>query len=307
MQIKRKNIFKQYKWLKEKNKFFIISADYDGLICAAFLHHHLNWKLSGYYDYNSIWLSEDALKNKKDLIWVDLNILPSSGKSIGSQIVTLNNNPIGLKTSCNPNIINNINSTNFNMKFPFSTLLFLMWLHKINYSREDIGKLLILNSDNSWMKIQKYSKNIDSWINILSDFNWEDFKKNINTIDYENKIDQYLYPKLINIGAVSGYSKLTSKYLNIRSRECKFNPDWDSDIILKLFNLFAENLKWTPPKLPEIIKRIEGRKLSINTDQIKKIGLDKFFKKYKVFSYAITSPKILKYTIFNKYDNAKSE
>ena len=307
MQIKRKNIFKQYKWLKEKNKFFIISADYDGLICASFLHHHLNWKLSGYYDYNSIWLSEDALKNKKDLIWVDLNILPSSGKSIGSQIVTLNNNPIGLKTSCNPNIINNINSTNFNMKFPFSTLLFLMWLHKINYRREDIGKLLILNSDNSWMKIQKYSKNIDSWTNILSDFNWEDFKKNINTIDYENKIDQYLYPKLINIGAVSGYSKLTSKYLNIRSRECKFNPDWDSDIILKLFNLFAENLKWTPPKLPEIIKRIEGRKLSINIDQIKKIGLDKFFKKYKVFSYAITSPKILKYTIFNKYDNAKSE
>ena len=89
MQIKRKNIFKQYKWLKEKNKFFIISADYDGLICAAFLHHHLNWKLSGYYDYNSIWLSNDALKNKKDLIWVDLNILPSSGKSIGSQIVFL--------------------------------------------------------------------------------------------------------------------------------------------------------------------------------------------------------------------------
>ena len=307
MQIKRKNIFKQYKWLKEKNKFFIISADYDGLICASFLHHHLNWKLSGYYDYNSIWLSEDALKNKKDLIWVDLNILPSSGKSIGSQIVTLNKNPIGLKTSCNPNIINNINSANFNMKFPFSTLLFLMWLHKINYSKEDIGKLLILNSDNSWMKIQKYSKNIDSWTNILSDFNWEDFKKNINTIDYENKIDQYLYPKLINIGAVSGYSKLTSKYLNIRSRECKFNPDWDSDIILKLFNLFAENLKWTPPKLPEIIKRIEGKKLAINIDQIKKIGLDKFLKKYKVFSYAITSPKILKYTIFNKYDNAKSE
>ena len=307
MQIKRKNIFKQYKWLKEKNKFFIISADYDGLICASFLHHHLNWKLSGYYDYNSIWLSEDALKNKKDLIWVDLNILPSSGKSIGSQIVTLNNNPIGLKTSCNPNIINNINSTNFNMKFPFSTLLFLMWLHKINYRREDIGKLLILNSDNSWMKIQKYSKNIDSWINILSNFNWEDFKKNINTIDYENKIDQYLYPKLINIGAVSGYSKLTSKYLNIRSRECKFNPDWDSDVILKLFNLFAENLKWTPPKLPEIIKRIEGKKLAINIDQIEKIGLDKFLKRYKVFSYAITSPKILKYTIFNKYDNAKSE
>lgn len=306
MQIKRKNIFKQYKWLKEKNKFFIISADYDGLICAAFLHHHLNWKLSGYYDYNSIWLTDDALKNKKDLIWVDLNILPSSGKSIGSQIVTLNEQPLGLKTSCNPNLINNIDSKKFTEKFPFSTLLFLMWLHDINYNKEDIGKLLILHSDNSWMKIQKYSKNINNWIDILNDFNWENFKSNINTIEYENKIDQYLYPKLINIGAVSGYSKLISKYLNIRSRECKFNPDWDNDIILKLFNLFAENLSWTPPKLPQITKRIEGKKNTIDITEVNKIGLNSFCKKYKVFSYAITSPKILKYTIFNKYSNVKS-
>ena len=306
MQIKRKNILKQYKWLKEKNKFFIISADYDGLICAAFLHHHLNWQLCGYYDYNSIWLSNNALKNKKKLIWVDLNILPSSGKSIGSQIVSLNNNPIGLKTSCNPNIINNINLNKFNMKFPFSTLLFLMWLHKINYIKQDIGKLLILNSDNSWMKIQKYKNNIDTWINILTDFNWDNIKKNIDTIDYETKVDQFLYPKLIHIGAVSGYSKLTSKYLKIKSRECKFNPDWDSDVILKLCNLFAENLNWTPPKLPKIIKRIEGEKYSKNINDINKIGLNKFFKSHKVFSYAITSPKILKYTIFNKYNNAKS-
>ena len=108
MQIKRKIIFKQYKWLKEKKKFFIISADYDGLICAAFLHHHLNWQLSGYYDYNSIWLSNNALKNKKDLIWVDLNILPSSGKSIGSQIVSLNN-----KLSCETILILSLKENTF--------------------------------------------------------------------------------------------------------------------------------------------------------------------------------------------------
>ena len=192
------------------------------------------------------------------------------------------------------------------MKFPFSTLLFLMWLHKINYIKQDIGKLLILHSDNSWMKIQKYKNNIDTWINILTDFNWDNIKKNIDTIDYETKVDQFLYPKLIHIGAVSGYSKLTSKYLKIKSRECKFNPDWDSDVILKLCNLFAENLNWTPPKLPKIIKRIEGEKYSKNINDINKIGLNKFFKSHKVFSYAITSPKILKYTIFNKYNNGKS-
>ena len=74
MQINRKNIFKKYKWLKEKKRPFIISSDYDGLICASFLSHYLDWQLVGYYDYNSIWLSEDAQKLKKKIIWVDLNI-----------------------------------------------------------------------------------------------------------------------------------------------------------------------------------------------------------------------------------------
>ena len=37
MIINRNNIFNKFKWLKDKNRPFIISADYDGLVCAAFL------------------------------------------------------------------------------------------------------------------------------------------------------------------------------------------------------------------------------------------------------------------------------
>ena len=40
---------------------------------------------------------------------------------------------------------------------------------------------------------------------------------------------------MISIGAVSGFSKLASKYLKIKSRECKFNPDWDEDSIMDWF------------------------------------------------------------------------
>ena len=56
----QKDIFQQYPWLKEKNHKFIISADYDGLICAAFLHHYLDWSLEGYYDFKNIWISENS-------------------------------------------------------------------------------------------------------------------------------------------------------------------------------------------------------------------------------------------------------
>ena len=58
----------------------IISADYDGLICASFLHHYLGWTLVGYYNMENIWISQKGLDNKKELIWVDLNILPKQGK-----------------------------------------------------------------------------------------------------------------------------------------------------------------------------------------------------------------------------------
>lgn len=306
MQIMRKNIFKRYKWLKEKKLHFIISADYDGAICASFLNHHLNWQLSGYYDYNSIWLSEEAIINKNKLIWVDLNILPSSGKSLGGQVVYLGDQiPEGFKTSCNANILSKINEDSFSKKFPFSTLLFLMWLHDIQYKKNDIGKFLILNSDNTWMKIQKYSDNVKSWTNILDEYNWDSLLKGIDTIDYELKIDQFLYPTLINIGATTGFSKLTSKHLKIKSRECKFNPDWDGDVILKLFNLFAQNLGWTPPKIPKIKKRVEGKKYKYPLNHVQAIGLNKFVKENNVFSYAITNPKNFSYTVFKKFKNGQ--
>ena len=72
MVLNRIELLEKFKWLKEKNHSMIISADYDGLICASFLHHHLNWKLEGYYDLKNIWISKEGLKKKKDLIWVDL-------------------------------------------------------------------------------------------------------------------------------------------------------------------------------------------------------------------------------------------
>ena len=50
MILNRPYIFKKYQWLKNKKNKFIISADFDGLICASFLHHYLNWELVGYYN-----------------------------------------------------------------------------------------------------------------------------------------------------------------------------------------------------------------------------------------------------------------
>jgi len=76
------------------------------------------------------------------------------------------------------------------------------------------------------------------------------------------------------------------------------NPDWDEDIIMNLFTLFGNHLKWTPPRLPHIIKRIDGERTKTALSNVKKMGLTPFLKENKVFSYAISSPRIFNFTSF---------
>ena len=93
-------------------------------------------------------------------------------------------------------------------------------------------------------------------------------------------------------------SKLKSHHLKIQSLQYQFNPDWDEDVILNLFDFFAQHLFWSPPALPKIIRKINGKKYSIAIEDVRKNGLNHFIKNNKVFSYAITSSKTIKYTIF---------
>ena len=295
----QKDIFKKFPWLKEKNQKFIISADYDGLICAAFLNHYLNWKLEGYYDFENIWISQDGIENKSDLIWVDLNILPSQGRAIGGHIITLDGIvPRGFKTSCNPNIIAGISAKNFEKKFPFSTILFLFWLHKIMVPYENFEKSILLHADAVWLKMQKYEKNSKNWANMLPDFDWEYLIYFANSKLIEELVDQKLYPTLAHLGAVSGKSKLKSKHRKIHSKEFKFNPDWDEDVILALLDLFAIQFKWTPPTIPKIEKCINGVQNKISLSSVKKLGIQKILREHRIFSYAIPSPKFFNFTSF---------
>ena len=299
MVFNRKDLFKQFPWLKEKNRPMIISADYDGLICASFLHHYLNWDIVGYYNLETIWISEKGILEKPNLVWVDLNILPKQGKAIGGHIISLSNDiPIGFDTSCNPNIIAQVTAQNFTNKFPFSTLIYLLWLHDINIKNDLLARQLILHSDSSWLKIQNYPENSNKWKKIMKKYNWELLFDKIDSKAFEKQIDEMLYPMLELMKAVSKKSKLKSKFLNIKSTQYQFNPDWDEDIILKLLNLFAINLEWTPPKIPKIIKSVTGNRKKVPLALIKQAGLINFLKKNKVFSYAIPSPRVFNFTSF---------
>ena len=295
------NIIKSYPWLIKKELPMIISSNYDGLISASLLYHYFGWNLVGYYNHESLWISDEAIKRKKEVIWVDLNILPKQGKAIGGQIVSVDGYiPNGFETSCNPNILNGLTSENFTSKFPFSTLIFLMWLHNIEIPKNDISKLLILNSDASWLKWQHYSENCKKWITMLSNYDWKSLFKDVDNKNFDKKIDQILYPELLSISKLKKYGKLSSKYLNLKNREFLINPDWDDDLIHHFFNLISTHMNWSNPQVPHIINRIDGQKNTISLKEVKKIGLNQFLDQKNIFSYAITSPQKFSYTSFGK-------
>jgi len=301
MILNRNDIIKQYPWINERNQKFIISADYNGLICASFLSHILNWELVGYYDLESLWICEEDVVNYEEIIWVDLNILPKLGRAIGGHIVSLDNQtPRGFDTSCNPNLLMNLTSSNFKNKFPFSTLIFLLWLHNYQIKKTLFSRLLVLHSDDTWLKCQEYNENMNDWTKTLTDFNWRWLLQKVDKLMFEQRIDQILYPELNNIGAISTFGKLHSKKLNITSKQFQFNPDWDENIILNLFNLFGNELGWTPPQLPQINKCLIGKRNKKKITKIKEYGLSNFLLDNAVFSYAIPSPKIFNYTTFKK-------
>ena len=301
MEIKRIEIIKLFPWLMKKNCQYIISSSYDGLICASFLNHFLNWELVGYYDFQHLWLSNKAKQSKKQIIWVDLNILPIEGRAIGGHIVGYNNEiPKGFDTSCNPNILVKLSSNDFKYKYPFSTIIFLMWLHNKNCFDTDNAKFAILNADDVWLKYQKYMSNCNLWKKSLTDYDWEHLFNNVEKKTFEKKIAQTYYPFFESQGIFTQSGKLKSKHYNISSKQIWFNPDWDEDIILNLIDYFGRTLEWTPPTLPSIDSRIDGIKNKIELCYIKEKGINHFIKKNKIFSYAITSNKILSYTIFKK-------
>ena len=299
MIINRKELLSRFPWLQEKNLSMVVSADYDGLICAAFLHHYLNWKLEGYYDLSNIWISNKGIQEKKNIIWVDLNILPRQGRAIGGHIISLSKEiPRGFQTSCNPNILAKITAREFQSKFPFSTLIYLLWIHQVEIKKDLLARLFVLHSDASWLKYQHYSENCRNWQSILPDYNWDWLFQRINTKIFEKRVDTELYPLLLQIQAINGKSKLKSQHLNIQSCQYQFNPDWDEDVVLQLFKLFGKSLGWTPPEIPNIISCLTGNRMRVPLAYIKEKGLANFIKEKRIFSYAIPSPRIFNFTSF---------
>lgn len=293
----RKDIIQRFPWLLERDLPMVISTDADGLLSAAFLHHHLGWKVAGYYDCATLWLSTLTDHQAKQLVWIDLDVCNPVCPALGHHLLTLSADiPPALDHICNPNLLAGIGLDNYTSKYPFSTIVFLLWLHEIALRRDLLARLLVLHADSSWTNYQQYPDNCRSWQQRLPDYDWNWLFRQVNSDDFKKLITAQLHPRLERTGASPEQVRTRSPSPEPVGGQLRFNPDWDEDIILGLYGLAGTYLKWSPPPIPVITKRLTGNRRTVKLrsgsakDSIKEL-IDG-----GVFSYAIVSRDTINFT-----------
>ncbi|UCD38818.1 MAG: hypothetical protein JSW54_04885 [Fidelibacterota bacterium] len=293
----RKEIFQRFPWLRDRDRPMVISTDTDGLLSATFLHHHLGWRVSGYYDGATLWLSTLTDKQRERLVWIDLDICRPECPALGHHILTLTGAvPAALGQVCNPNLLAGIGADDFTSKYPFSTVLLLVWLHEATLRRDLTARLLVLHADSSWINYQQYGDNCHSWLQRLPGYDWRWLFSQVGTERFEERMRDQLHSRLEHLGAHHPQSRTSSRHLGLTGGQLRFNPDWDEDIILGLYGLAGTYLKWSPPPAPAITRRVEGRRTMASLESVASEDFPGKLISDGVFSYAIVNRETINFT-----------
>lgn len=294
--LRRRDIFRRFPWLAKQDQLMVLSADVDGLLSATLLHHHLGWRVAGYYDCATLWLSRQGLAHRAELVFIDLDIARPGCPSLGHHILTMDIHiPAGLGHICNPNLLAGIGVDRFTDKYPFSTVLFLLWLHEIALRHSLMARLLVLHADSSWLNARRYGENCRVWQRRLPDFDWRWLFQQVAAPQFQRRMEDQLYVRLERLGIPRSVPAGQGQPGN----QLRLNPDWDDDLILGLYDLAGTYLKWSPPPAPSMDHRLEGRRESAALRTVAPEGLPAWVKAKGVFSYAITSRDTLNFTILD--------
>lgn len=167
------SIIKRYPWIKGENQKLIISPDSDGFLSSLLLTNYFNAEVVGYYDCKVMLCDKNV--DPKECTFVDLDIFCRDIKSVGHHMVCYNkdkkpNNWFNYDNCIQLNNLRNFDSKhNFQQKYPFATIHFLLSLletvKKIEISPEAIVPLLF--SDGVCNNLFGYPENCLEWFDWL--------------------------------------------------------------------------------------------------------------------------------------------
>ena len=272
-----KNIIRELPWVNEEDQNMIVGTDFDGIFSAMFLSEVRNYELIGFYDFKTIWVRNNAnLDEIKDAIWIDLDIYHKDIRSIGHHILKFRKDDKILchKQSLNPNLIRGIYHNNFDRKYPYGTIHFLISLFDYIPKDDELNTLLLWHPNSSLMNAQKYRPNAHEWLNnfLKIDAMIKTFD-DIVTKEFEEKLRDEIYARIEKTGFTKGRGQISSLNLGLRGYQCTFTNPKKS--LTKLNNLILEISKitgWKKMNIPSNYKKIEG--------EIKKLSYSLSFRLY---------------------------
>lgn len=215
----------------------IVSADLEGLLTAALLHHHLAWKIAGFGSPQGLWLGDLALADKP----VNVNLVSSAGS------YSLVRGSRSTPHVCSPEgrLPDNIRQTAG--PFPFSLPMFLLWLHDLPIRRELTARLLLLHAGDTWASVHHQPARTEAWLAQMSGYDWEWLFDQAATPLLEKRMQEKVEDPLERLLGTPSQGSWTGHY---------FNPDWDADVILNYFGFVGTWLKWSPPGIPDVQQKM---------------------------------------------------
>jgi hypothetical protein len=300
-----------FDWIFEKNHKMIAHSDFDGIMSSMLLHEVNNWSLIGFYDLKCVWIDEQLSSVNdeklpevlKSAIWVDVDVYHEKIRSIGHHILKfrLDDQVPGHINSLNPNLLRKICHKDFNRKYPFGTVHFLMMLLNYTPRENELTELLLWHPNSSLANAQRYSENAEAWLTGFLKIN--SMIKNLNKINeksFEQLMKERVYSKLEEIGFSSGRTQIRTMNLKLGGYQCAFNdPTLEISKLEKLVNFISETMGWKRLEIPTKYKKICGNRYNITYKEIRERfgNLDSFLENKKVFSYSIPERGKVNYTV----------
>ena len=262
-------------WCSDSTTKFdlILSDDLDSLLSCLFLQQIKGHKINHFYDFNNLFRSKESTN---PTIGVDIDLV--RGYCWGNHVTMLTPDDMGVNLNCaNLNVINKISKSDYFHKYAGNTILQILSYYEYDISDfSEEAKMILLCIDSQYLGYySKYENDRNANKQYLCD-----------VLEYEE-----LY-KLLKRHSASEFVSLQEKYklkekIRIDS-EGKLETKIDLNSLSKILNL--------PFLLPQDVFTVTQS--FDNRSYDKPLNVDyKNSKLDKIFSFAVTSLKEVKYSV----------
>ena len=170
-------VLKKYPWIRESDRYCILSPDSDGLLCGLFMAKCRGWKIVGFYDDKVGVVNKDY--KSKDIVFLDGEIFRENAKSLGHHMVCLTNKKRDLleknfKNCIQPNLMRNYDGKKFfRLKYPLASIHLLVSIiayddrntRPIKLTGDAIAPLFF--TDGVFNVLFLYPENVLNWLSYL--------------------------------------------------------------------------------------------------------------------------------------------